>query len=353
MSLFNLDTLIFVAFFVINLIVGIIYRGKKQNFKEYAIGNKNFSTAALVATIVATQASGSMFLNGLEQTYSNGLYYVLASVIGSCLGLLITGYIIGPRLGNFLNCVSVADIMSSVYGKGVQLITAICTVLATIGYIAIQFKVISRILEALFNYQGHAVTIIAATIIIIYSAFGGIKSVTFTDVIQFITFGTLLPVLALAIWHQIPNISQVVYTLSENPNFNFKQVVSWSPQFMGTLAFMFVLIVPGLPPEIFQRMAMARNTSQIKQSITYSALLWALIQLFIIWIAVLLLSDNPHLTTNQVVGYMINKYTYPGLRGFLGVGVIALAMSTADSALNSCAVLVANDIFHLNILATK
>ncbi|MHB9147328.1 MAG: sodium:solute symporter family protein [Candidatus Amoebophilus sp.] len=339
-----IDTIIFIVFLLLNLIIGILYRGKQQSFKEYAIGNKNFSTAALIATLVATQASGSMFLNGLEQTYTNGLYYVLASVIGSFLGLLITGYIIGPRLGNFLNCVSIADIMSSVYGKGVQLITAICTVLATIGYIAIQFKVISRILEALFNYQGPEVTVIAATIIIIYSAFGGIKSVTFTDVIQFITFGTLLPVLALAIWHHIPNINQVIHTLSENPNFNFKHVISWSPQFMGTLAFMFVLIVPGLPPEIFQRMAMARNTSQIKRAIAYAAVLWVLIQLFIVWIAVLLLSDKPDLTTNQVVGYMIKTYTYTGLKGFLGVGVIALSMSTADSALNSCAVLVANDI---------
>jgi Na+/proline symporter len=338
------DITIFIVFLLLNLIIGILYRGKKQSFREYAIGNKNFSTAALIATIVATRASGSMFLNGIEQTYTNGLYYVIASVIGSCLGLLITGYIIAPRLGNFLNCVSIADIMNNIYGKGVQFIAAISTIIATIGYIAIQFKVISRILEALFNYQGNEVTVIAATIIIIYSAFGGIKSVTFTDVIQFVTFGILLPVLALAIWHHIPNISQVTHTITTHPNFNFKHVVSWSPQFMGTLAFMFALMVPGLPPEMFQRLAMARNTSQIKRTITYSVGLLIIIQLFIIWIAVLILSDRPDLTTNQVIGYMIKTYTYTGLKGLLGVGVIALSMSTADSALNTCAVLVANDI---------
>ena len=324
--------------------IGIKYRGKKQTFKEYAIGNKNFSTATLTATIVATWASGSMFFSSLEQTYSNGLYYVIAGTIGGALGLLITGYIIGPRMGAFLNHVSMADAMSSIYGKGVQVIAAFSTVLMDIGYIAIQFKVISKILAALFNYQGSGVIIIAATIIIIYSAFGGVKSVSFTDVIQFITFGTLLPVLALVIWHHIPDASQVVHTLTTNPNFNFKQVVSWSPQFMGTLAFMCYLITPGLPPELFQRMAMARDISQVKRSILYAVGLLLLIELFIIWIAILLLSDNPNLTTSQVVGYLIEKHTYTGLKGFLGVGIIALAMSSADSALNSCAVLVANDI---------
>ena len=64
-----------------------------------------------------------------------------------------------------------------------------------------------------------------------------------------------------------------------------------------------------------------------------------------IWIAILILSDNPNLTTSQVVEYMIKKYTYTGVKEFLGVGVIALVMSTADSSLHSYAVLIANDIF--------
>lgn len=339
-----IDIIIFIVFLLLNLVIGTIYRGKKQTFKEYAIGNKDFSTATLTATIVATWASGSMFFNEVEQTYTNGLYYIIPTLVGSTLGLLITGYVIGPRMGAFLNYVSMADAMSSIYGKGIQLIAAISSIFLSIGFIAIQFKVISKILAVLFNYQSSSVTIIAAIIIIVYSAFGGIKSVTFTDVIQFITFGTLLPVLALVIWHHIPDAGQVVHILTTNPNFNFKHVLSWSPRLMGSLALMCYLMTPGLPPALFQRMAMARDISQVKRSIAYAAGLLFLIQLFIIWIAILLLTDNPNLTTSQVIGYLIEKHTYTGLKGFLGVGIIALVMSTADSTLNSCAVLVANDI---------
>jgi len=340
-----IDIIIFIVFLFANLIIGILYRGKKQSFKEYAIGNKNFSTATLTATIVATWASGSMFFSDLEQTYSNGLYLIIAVIIGGSLGLLITGYIIAPRMGAFLNHVSMADAMSSIYGKGVQVIAAVSIILMDIGYIAIQFKVISKILAALFDYHGPEVNIIAASIIIIYSAFGGIKSVTFTDVVQFITFGTLLPVLALVIWHHISDTSQVIHTLTTNPNFSFKHVVRWTPQFMGTLAFMCYCMTPSLPPMLFQRMAMARDINQVKRSIAYATGLLLFIELFIIWIAILLLTDNPNLTTSQVIGYLIEKHTYPGLKGFLGVGIIALAMSSADSALNVSAVIVANDIF--------
>src|SRR5690606_33070973 len=105
----------------------------KQTFREYAIGDKNFTTATLVATIVATWASGSMFFNDLEQTYSDGLYLIIAILIGVPLGLLITGYIIAPRMGNFLNHVSMADAMGDVYGKGVQFVAAIGVVFGNIG----------------------------------------------------------------------------------------------------------------------------------------------------------------------------------------------------------------------------
>jgi len=338
------DIIIFVVFLLINLIVGLKYRGKKQTFKEYAIGNKNFSTATLVATIVATWASGSLFFNGIEQTYSNGLYYVLPTTVGSTLSWLAIGYILGPRMKVFLNYVSMADAMGSMYGKGVQLIAGLSTVLGKVGFIAVQFKVISKILSVLFSYQGPEVTIIAASVVIVYSAFGGIRSVTFTDVIQFITFGTLLPVLALIIWQHIPHHEDVVHTLTTNPNFSLEQVISWNPRFISTLALLSYYLVPSLAPEVFQRMAMAQDIGQIKRSIAYSAGLLVLIKLFIVWIGILLLTDNPNLTTSQVISYMIEKHTYIGLKSFLGVGVIALAISSADSALNACSVIVANDI---------
>ncbi|MHB9148183.1 MAG: HD domain-containing protein, partial [Candidatus Amoebophilus sp.] len=177
-----------------------------------------------------------------------------------------------------------------------------------------------------------------------YSAFGGIKSVTFTDVIQFITFGTLLPALALVIWNHIEDPNQIVNTITTNSNFSLKNLVEDSPKLMDILALICYFMIPSLAPQLFQRMAMAKDISQIKRSIAYSTGLLLLINLFIIWIAVLILTAKPDLTTSQVISYMIEKYTYPGLKGFLGVGVIALAMSSADSVLNSCAVLVTNDI---------
>lgn len=342
----SLDIILILAFLAINVMIGFRHRGQNQTFIEYAIGDKKFSTAVLTATIVATWMSGSIFFIALENTYTQGLYYVIACVVGSTAGLLITGLVVGQRMGKFLDRVSVPDILSVYYGHNVQAISGISTVLQKVGYLAIQFKAISKITEILLGHTGPEVTIVTAALVIFYSTSGGVKAVTFTDVVQFFTFGALLPLLALAVWNRMESAPlQVATVLNNDPRFSFREVVQWTPSFKATLVLMCYYMTPSLPTQIFQRMAMARNARQMKHSFIWATILCLAADLSIMWIALLLLSDQPGLETDQLVPYMVQTYAYPGLKGLLGIGIIALAMSTADSVLNSTAVVIANDIF--------
>ena len=78
-----------------------------------------------------------------------------------------------------------------------------CGFILMIVVVSIQFKIASTLLGLLIGSSGIHTTVVSAIIVIIYSSFGGIKSVTFTDVIQFFTFGTGVPVIALIVWSGI------------------------------------------------------------------------------------------------------------------------------------------------------
>ena len=101
---------IVISFLILTLAVGLVHGQKVKNIKDYALGGRNFSTGALVATIVATYASGSGFFITLSKTYSDGFYYLFAS-IGTGISLLITSLILVPRMGEFLGKVSIAEAM--------------------------------------------------------------------------------------------------------------------------------------------------------------------------------------------------------------------------------------------------
>mmetsp|Transcript_9505 Transcript_9505/g.21810 ORF Transcript_9505/g.21810 Transcript_9505/m.21810 type:complete len:1159 (-) Transcript_9505:3061-6537(-) len=339
-----IDILIFVVFLCLNAVVGWKYRGKTKSFKEYAIGDKKFSTATLTATIVATWMSGSYLFTILEETYTRGLYYINAAILGNIVGLLTIARAVGPRMGRFLDCVSMPEALGKLYGKQVQVISGICCVLQSIGYIAVQFKIMAKILIIIFNYDSPAFVYLAATIVTLYSLSGGVKAVTFTDVLQFFTFGTLLPVLALTVWNNLEDHGQVAAMLKSNPHFSLKEVFQWSPEFVGMFVLFSYYILPELAPEMYQRVTMANSPTQVKHSMTWATFICSTLGLCVAWIAILVLTDHPGMRDDEVVPYLVNTHVPTGLKGFLGVGVLALAMSTADSTINSTAVITSNDV---------
>jgi len=73
----DLDSAIFMGFLVVNLAVGLFYSQGIKNIKEYAIGNRGFSTGAISATIAATWIGGGVLSQTITETYKNGLYFIV------------------------------------------------------------------------------------------------------------------------------------------------------------------------------------------------------------------------------------------------------------------------------------
>ncbi|MEM7055517.1 MAG: HD domain-containing protein [Bacteroidota bacterium] len=346
MPAITLDIIIFSIFLALNLLIGLGAGRRVKTLREYATGRKDFSTATVTSTIVATWVGGGFLFYALAQIYTTGLLFIIAS-LGGTICLLFTGQVLAVRMGEFLNNLSVAEAMGDLYGPSVHFMTVLNGILRSIGQAAIQFTVIAKMLTLLLGFQGPGVTIFAAAIVIFYSAFGGIRSVTLTDVFQFTTFSIFIPILALIVWNNLKDPGQVVQTLTTNPIFSLRGVVGWNPQFLAALGLMLYYLIPGLSPSIFQRIVMARNVQQVKHSFTYAAGIRLLMVMAVTWIAILLLADNPNLNPKTLVDHIIECYAYPGLKGLIALGITAMAMSTADSELNAAAVLAVHSITRL------
>ena len=73
----SVDTIIFLGFLVVNIVLGLTSSRGIKTIREYAIGDRNFSTATIAATIVATWITGEVFFTTISETYSNGLYFIV------------------------------------------------------------------------------------------------------------------------------------------------------------------------------------------------------------------------------------------------------------------------------------
>ena len=78
----SLDSSVYVYIgLLLFLTVGIIFKDKPANIKEYALGAKPFSKPVLIATMAATFIGGGSTIGNVSLLYSKGLYLVIPGIV--------------------------------------------------------------------------------------------------------------------------------------------------------------------------------------------------------------------------------------------------------------------------------
>ena len=340
------DFLILLIFLVINVAVGFRIKRKVKDVEDYALGGRNFTTGILTATIVATWLGGNVITSTISKVYNEGIIAMLIMAYNITVPL-ITALVYIPRMKEFLGKISMGEVMGELYGTPAKIITGVTGIIVGVGFIAMQFKVSATIFSYFFGIPEILALLISSSIVVAYSTFGGVRAVTFTDVVQFYTFGTFIPILAFKIWLKIGDNSIIYTALANNPKFHISQLFDISnPEISSKLILiLFISLIAIFSPVIFQRIAMAKDIKQAKESFLLAALFPGMLIALLCWIAILLYSSNPNINTNKMLMYIADTYVGVGWKGLIVIGVLALTMSTADSYINSSSVLIFNDIF--------
>ncbi len=342
---YNLDIVFLLAFLLVNLLAGI-YSGRGiRTIKEYAIGNRNFATSTLVATIVATWISANFITIKISEAYNSGLYHIIPG-IGDAASLFIVALFIAPKMEEFLGCLSVAEAMGKLYGSKARAVTSILGIFPAVGIVAAEFIISSVLLQSITGIASLYASLLSAFIVICYSTFGGIKSVTFTDMIQFFTFCLVIPTIGVAVIENIAHTNSIFEYMKHSELYEVKEVFNTSnPKFFSCLVLFAFFLIPGIDPAIFQRISMAKDTKQVKKAFLIAASLCCLIGFMFYFIAIAIAAQETlNLSNNDLILHIIDNYTPTYLKGIAIVGILAMLMSTADSYINSSSILFSHDL---------
>lgn len=339
-----IDQGIIILFFLWVIYSGIKNVGKIENVNVFAVGRRSFSTFSLWATIVATKVSGSMFFVDLSGIYFDGLKYFLPGLgMGVCL--VFIALFIAPRVKKYLGQTSIAEVMRKEYGENLGSIIALAGFIGISGNIAIQFKIFGEIGYHFFGLSHKWSLIIISSIIIFYTVFGGIQSVVKTDIIQLICFCVALPIVGIVFYHifkEQNNINILDVDKFNITKFIYEKDFDWVSLLYLTIYF----TIPTISPTEFQRLTMSFSIKQIKMSHLYSALVFFVVSIIIAAFPLGLFIINPNLKDNQLISALLEQITYiPFLKVILALGIISMAMSTADSFLNIGGILMSNDFY--------
>ena len=215
--------------------VGFYFLRRNKTTEDYFVGGRKMSALHIGLSVVATDVGGgfSIGLGGLGFMIGlSGSWLLFTGLIGAWLsGVLLIPkvYKIAQKKG-FL---SFPQFLEYKYDKKVAMFAGIISAIGYLGFTSSQILAGAKLASSTFSGLSidYALFIMGA-IAIVYTAFGGLKAVIYTDTIQWIVLMVGLIFVALPFsYYKIGGIEAIKNTLQPEflslTNITWQQIVNW------------------------------------------------------------------------------------------------------------------------------
>lgn len=383
---FAIDLIVILAYFATIIGIGLSQRGKSGSLEGFTLGNREIAWWAVLASILAAEISAGTFFGAPGEGFALRNYTYIQLMAGYLLARVIVSAVFTPAYYRY-GVVSVYEFLEIRFGPKTRrwssALFLVTRVLAsgtrlwvpTVLLVLAWKTFVNPAITPMGEFWLYAVALIGITVLTaVYTALGGIRAVIWTDVIQVVIlfsalgFGlwfllsatggfatlkaTILPPSVIdwgkpdpahpGAWGWIKGVLETEYTV-------------WAA-FLGST--FVTLATHGTDQDMVQRMLTARNKTQSAKATILSGVADIPVNLMVLSIGILLFAyyqQHPDIVlpknykgttdSSQAFPFFILTAMPMGLRGLVIAGVLATAMGSLSTALNSLATSYVRD-FH-------
>ncbi len=375
------DLIVIFTYFLAIFGIGI-YAGRKQkSLDDYALGNRSLPWWAILASILAAEISAATFLGAPGEGYHSRNFTYAQLCIGTILGRIIVGRLFLKPYYDY-KVVSIYEYLQKRFGiltrRTASMVFLISRVLAsgTRLYFAGILLVIAYQYVTGSTAEGMDVVLlyIAALIFIsvattIYTAIGGLKAVVWTDVLQAVVLGVSMLSALWVLFHALPDGWSSVTAVMNGPNdwsfFSWgikegadlldqcayilgQEYTVWAA-FLGST--FITMATHGTDQDMVQRMLAAKDSKSGTKAVILSGLMDLPIVMLFLFTGILMYAFYQYNPGNLPAGTpQLNIFPHfiihelpAGVKGLLIAGLLATAMGSLSTALNSLATTATKD----------
>ena len=349
MRIHSVDLVIVVVYLLAVTGLGMHFRRKQQDARDYFLGGRTAPWWALAFSIVATETSTLTIIGTPAISYAGNLTF-LQLVFGYLLGralivlLLLPGYF----RGEFLTAYALIE---KRFGEKMRAVAASTFLITRALAEGVRVSAIALVISVVLGTSEKLAVVLVIALTILYTLEGGMKAVIWTDVAQLLLYLTGSAVTLFVLLHRIPGgwseVTQVAAAAGHKLqvlDFSF----AWSTKYTfwsGLIGGAFLTMAShGTDQTIVQRLLAARSERDSRRALLTSGVI-VLIQFSVfLLIGVLLFVFAQHAPllapgerTDRILPLFLAREMPPGLAGLLLASIIAVAMSNASGSLNSLA----------------
>ena len=375
----TIDLIVVVVYLLGVTVIGCMMSRKTHSAKEFITAGGSLPGWVVGLSIIGTFVSSISFVANPGKTYSGNWNPFVFSLSLPYAALIATVFFV-PFFRNS-GSMSAYEHLEKRFGAWARLYAALFNILYHIGRIGTILFGVSLALAALLDIPIYAIIIGLGILVVIYTLLGGIEAVIWTDVVQSVVLiGGMVICLVLLLMRigagesdvETADAGKVAGVAACMDGFD--EVISRSntvednrlslgsmdmslatSTFWTTLIFGFFINLQNFAADqtYVQRYFTAKSEAAARRSVWMGALSYIPISAVLFFIGTALFVYYQHYATlpeeladseNKVLPYFIMTELPAGISGLLIAAILAAAMSTVDSSLNSSATLLLCDV---------
>ncbi len=376
-----LDWIVLGAYGLLLVATGWWFNRRAANdTNDYFLGGRKMPVWAVSISVVATSLSAATFVGGPQQAYANNLTY-LASNIGMILAAIIVAWVVIPKL--YASGVATPyGLLEQRFGPGARRSAAIAFLLGRVMASGSRIYIIGipAALILFGDQTGGTGAIPASQIVIaigmmatvgvVYTLIGGVRSVIWTDVIQMGVFVIAVAGAIILLLDRIPGGAPAAFSALAEINAPdgtgkltlFDTSINFTSNYTllaSCTAFVLMGIASfGLDQDMTQRMLTCSSARKGAASVIIATIGGVPVVAMFMAVGLLLyvFYQMPEVMGDAAPGYVVDdsrrvflgfilRELPAGLRGLMFAGLFAAGLSSLNSALNSMSSTVVNDFY--------
>ena len=347
-----LNWTVVIAYIIGNLLLGFSLSKRVETADHFFLGRRTTPWWAIGISVVATYVGALAFLGGPAWVYNEG-FSVIFIHINYPIAIAITVTLFLPFF-YASGTASIFDYLERRFGLTSRTLMSAIFLSGNIAYSGITLYTTALVLEFITGMDVVTAILIVGAVAFTYTALGGIAAVIWTDVIQsailfigafiilFMLIGALPDGLAVALAGLKAAGKTNPFEYSLDPA---KVATVWS----GVVAMsVYHVVVYGVNQMMVQRTLAAKSIGDAKKAYIMMGYVAFPVYLLFFGIGMLFYSyyngrvfDNDNLIMLEFVAGI----GVPGLMGIVTAAIVAAAMSSLDSSLNSMATVTTLDFY--------
>lgn len=366
MKLTYLDWSIIILYLAWMLLLGYYSSKKNKTTEDYVLGGKSMNSYMIGISLFATLFSTLSYLSYPGEMIKYGPIF-LAGILAFPVARWIVGKFLIPQFMR-MNVKSAYEILEIKLGSGSKKLAVLFFLsLRLLWMTTIVYATVDAALVPIFDLDRSLVPLISillSILTIVYTTMGGMKAVVKTDVAQSVIMFLGLIVTIIFIISELGSVHSLVdpsiYTHWESVDFNIDPVKRMTVGNIFIMTLVWQVCSAGADQMAIQRYLSTKDEKTAKRS--YGISLWgsASIQILLAITGLCVMAyfsrypdridggGNIYENADILFPLFIRIGLPTGLIGLIAVAIMAAAMSSLSSGLNSCSAVIAQEMIHRN-----